>query len=715
MTTDGEMAVTPEAPASVPPPGAEAESSAEPSADPGVSGPPLHASPTPARLPAASSPRVAFWPAFERVFTLLWQLGPLYLGIVLAPALALWAALNPELVDYIAKNNLAPEERSEILLFMAGSFALVSTGTLAVWAKLRRRQPGTGLAAAVARFNHFAFVALVLPCIAGLCVPKVESSQPVFTAFLTLTITGILMVWVYRLLGLRAPAEPFALLRHTLAPRVVFGLAVLTYMVGMSYFAVIDHHNLSTETYDLAIYDNVVWQTSHGKFLGSSLTKGGVHASAHFDPILTLVALIYPLAPRAETLLVFQTLWLASGAFAVWASARLRLKNEWFATVLGIAYLLYPALHGANLFDFHSLSLLIPLFPWTIYLLDAGHMRAYWVVFPLMLTVREDVSLLACFAGSYAILSGRPRTGLATIVVSLAYLALVKKFAMPDSGLLMGNTDKSYGYAYYYKDMIPHQDEGVRGFVVSLVTNPLFALEVLFKHERVLYFLHLFIPLLLLPFFAGRKVVFLLYGMLFIGLASRWHVYSLHFQYSAILFPALFAALPDGFARVVDSPKTAALGIERTRFAWALLAGVFVATLLTSMEYGATVPNSSFKAGWSPLVRMPSDEMKARYLKVRELAAKIPADAPVCGTENLVPHVSNREFVHRWPAYQTSDYLLVQPSRMNRDERRQFDQVVRSKEFLLVEKALGVELYRRNPEHSESKKSPSERKAGFLK
>ena len=46
------------------------------------------------------------------MFTLLWQLGPLYLGIVLAPARALWAALNPERVDYNAKNNLAPPERT---------------------------------------------------------------------------------------------------------------------------------------------------------------------------------------------------------------------------------------------------------------------------------------------------------------------------------------------------------------------------------------------------------------------------------------------------------------------------------------------------------------------------------------------------------------------------------------------------------------------------
>jgi uncharacterized membrane protein len=690
-------------------------SSAEPSASSRDDGKVAHEAP---RQRARESKSEQFWQKFQRAFSELVRLGPPYLAIVLSPALALWTALNADFVDYIAKNNLAPAQRHEIILFIGGSFAVLTALYLVAFRLLKRRDRALTFVGGVERLNDYALILTTLPLIAGLCIPRLETSAPIFTAFLTLTITGLCMLWLYRLLGPRAfnlSAEPFAVLKHPLAPRVLMGLVALTYMLVMSYFTIIDHHNLSTETYDLAIYDNVVWQTWHGKFLGSSLTKGGVHASAHFDPILVLVALVYPLAPRAETLLVFQTVWLASGSFAVWASARMRLKNEWFASVLAAAYLLYPALHGVNTFDFHSLALLTPLLPWAVYLLDAGRMRAYWLILPLMLTVREDVSLLACFVGTYAILSGRPRTGIATILVSLTYLALVKAFAMPDSNLLMATTDKTYGYAYYYKDMIPHQDEGVRGFVVSLLTNPLFALSVLFKQERVLYFLHLFIPLLLLPFASGKKVVLFVYGLIFIGLASRWHVYSLHFQYSAILFPALFAALPDGFARVVDSAKTAALGIERRRFAWALLAGVFVATLLTSMQYGATVPNSSFKAGWSPLVRFPSEQMKQRYQKVRELIAKIPPNAPVCGTENLVPHVSNREFAHRFPAYQTSDYLLVQPERMSRAERRQFDQLLRSKEFLLVDKGFGVELYRRNPEHPESKKKPSERKAGFLK
>ena len=724
MSTDADLTPSPESPSSAHPPAdtrgtpgehASTASEASQSAESREHGKTVGSTGTAdVRRPRSQ----AFWQTLERTFSELWRLGPLFLAIVLSPALALWTALNADYVDYIGKNDLAPDQRHEILLFAAGSFALVSSFYLGWWRWRKRAEPKLTLAGAVERLNYHALVVLIFPPIAGLCMPRVETSQPIFTAFLTLTITALIMVWVYRLLGPRALAlrtEPFASSTRTLGPRLLLGVLTLGYMVVMSYFAIIDHHNLSTETYDLAIYDNVVWQTWHGKFLGSSLTKGGVHASAHFDPILQLVALVYPLAPRAETLLVFQTVWLGSGAFAVWATARRRLKNEWFATVLAAVFLLYPALHGANLFDFHSLSLLTPLLPWTVYLLDAGHLRTYWVVLPLMLTVREDVSLLACFVGSYAILSGRPRTGVATVVVSLVYLALVKKFAMPDSNLLMATTDKTYGYAYYYKEMIPHQDEGVRGFVISLLTNPLYALEVLFKHERVLYFLHLFIPLLLLPFVSGRKVILLVYGMVFIGLASRWHVYSLHFQYSAILFPALFAALPDGFARVVDSPKTRALGIERPPFAWALLSGVFVATLLTSMEYGATVPNSSFKAGWSPLVRVPSESMQRRYEKVRELVAKIPADAPVSGTENLAPHVSNREFVHRFPAYQTADYLLVQPERMSRDERRQFDQIVRGKEFLLVDKGSGVELYRRNPEHPESKKKPSERKATFLK
>ena len=45
---------------------------------------------------------------------------------------------------------------------------------------------------------------------------------------------------------------------------------------------------------------------------------------------------------------------------------------------------------------------------------------------------------------------------------------------------------------------------------------------------------------------AMRGRVMALYGLLFLGLATRKYVFDLHFQYSSVLFPVLWAAVPDG-------------------------------------------------------------------------------------------------------------------------------------------------------------------------
>jgi len=222
--------------------------------------------------------------------------------------------------------------------------------------------------------------------------------------------------------------------------------------------------------------------------------------------IIALIALVYRLYMHAETLLVLQTLWLASGAIPVYLLAKRRLSNEWFAAILGLIYLLYPALHGVNMFDFHSLAFVVPSAMWAVYLLDTGGFKRYWLVIALMLITREDISLLNCFVGAYAIMIGRTRTGLVTVAVSMVYLVLVKMYAMADSGLLM-SADKAYSYVYYYAEMIPHKAEGTRGLAISALTNPLYALLVSFKEEKLLFFLHLLLPLLFLPLRRARAGV----------------------------------------------------------------------------------------------------------------------------------------------------------------------------------------------------------------
>src|SRR5262249_31404134 len=147
---------------------------------------------------------------------------------------------------------------------------------------------------------------------------------------------------------------------------------------------------LRAHTIDLGLYDNILWHTAHGDLLGSSFLKGGHHNSAHFDPLLVAIAPIYALRPRSDTLLVLQVVWEASTLVPLYLLARSKLGNPAYAVGFAAMYALHPAVHGATLYEFHSLTLVCPLLVWLVYFLERGWYRAYALMLVPALLCRED-------------------------------------------------------------------------------------------------------------------------------------------------------------------------------------------------------------------------------------------------------------------------------------------------------------------------------------
>lgn len=648
---------------------------------------------------STAAPKGRLLRAIETTFAQLWSWGPLYFLIAISPGLALWPVLHPRAWNYIVRNDLSIGQRYGVLNTIALSFAATTLVYVMVWLRRRRNEPELKFGATVVALNRYAFGVLALPLLTALSVPRIEVKHEIFTAFLIVAVTALAMVFYYRVLALprlTPPEDPFTPGRHARIAQGIFWAATVGYAGLFCYYTILDHHNLGTTVYDLGIYENLLWQTAHGGFLDCSFIKGGNHTSAHFDPILWLFAQVYRVYQHAETLQVMQTLWLASGSLPLWKLALHRLKNEWMAAILVLAYFLYPALHGVNIFDFHSLALIIPLVMWAAYLLDTGGLRRYWVVFTLLLLSREDISIFNCFLGTYAILRGHVRTGLATIGISLLYLACVKLFIMADSSLLM-SADKAYSYVYFYEEMIPHAKEGARGLLISLLTNPLYALKVLFKQEKLLFFFHLLAPLLALPFAAGRKVVLMIHGLLFIGLASRKNLFSLHFQYSSVLLPMLFAAVPDGLVRVADSARLRMLGLARNRLAWTLVLGILTSSLLVSWKQGAIFDNAAFVGGWGPLVKRPTQEMRDRYAKLQEMIARIGPEAAVSANDETGPHIANRRKAYHWPTVNDAEYLLlyVESQYFRQDDQERLESLLKRKKFRVIDEGFGLQLLER--------------------
>ena len=286
----------------------------------------------------------------------------------------------------LAENRLAADVTNGILTASLISVAIALLAIGAIHLRTARQtsdtpdevkrdtQPELELVETIDRCLRHSMLTLTLPAIAALATPQIETSHPWFTLALAAFSTGVLVVWSYKLPERERPTSK---LIHMQLPALLSSVAVGIYIYEISRLALIHHYNLGTSSHDLGIYDNLFWHASHGNGLRSTLVKGDTHLGAHFDPILILLSPIYRISPGAHTLIVLQTVWIAAGAVPLYLLVVRKLHSHWAGFALVLSYLVHHGIQGANLYDFHSLSLAIPLLLAAVWLLEIGAIKSY--------------------------------------------------------------------------------------------------------------------------------------------------------------------------------------------------------------------------------------------------------------------------------------------------------------------------------------------------
>jgi uncharacterized membrane protein len=627
------------------------------------------------------SRRVLLWPA---LYAIAW-------------AAALWPLTHAERLPVWSKNDLNQAERIEQLYYLLGTSGVIAALLLGFIFVGRALRGPRQTEASARSFNRFFTFSLTAPFVTALMEPGVESSRPVHTLFFIACATAFLLptaayLWELSRDPYARPARPWLVRLRAIAPPVLVGGLFMAYGLWFSHLSINNHHALQTQLLDLAIYDNIFYHSSHGNFLGSNFIATGNHANAHFDAILVLLSPLYLIYPRAELILVLQAIWCGAGVVPAYLLGRHHLGSAWAGLTMAVAWALYPALHGANLYEFHSLTLLAMPMLWLLYLLTTGRLRAYFILLPFVLLIREDASLLISCVAFAAVLTRDPRlvrAGWITIGVAAVYFVLIKTLIMGGADPLGGK----YGFGWYYKDMSAG-GSGLGNILWSLVTNPTFAIDFALREAKVIYLLQLLLPLVFLPLFAKPWRVSMVFGLFYILLASRGPVFSIHFQYSVVLFPVLFALTPISLRQLRGSDLAERLGLARAQLVTVLLAGVLASSLLMSWKFGGALPNTSFRAGWAKIPHVLTPEQEQRYRKFRKFIEQIPADASVTATNKFGPHVSNRAEVWSYRDKKESEYLLIDTRDLNGWTRKHHGDGVAAGKLELLAKDGTFELFR---------------------
>ncbi|MEI9937236.1 MAG: DUF2079 domain-containing protein [Pseudomonadota bacterium] len=609
----------------------------------------------------------------------------LLFGVGASIGLCGWGALSTAVVEYSQQNELPALDRNLLIVIMiglGGMAVLLGFAFLAV----ARHDAARRLELAAVRLSPLLFVGLLPFLFRWQIWVSRELTLGVFVSAGGIALHASLRASLRA--GEQARAGVRSAFRRSIAvllersakwaPLTLVSLGAAAYALFFSYHTVLHHRSLMTSSFDMGLEDNLVWNVIHGgAFMKMSPLFGpvGSHFGYHATLFAYFIGPFYALYQHAESLLVFQAVMVALAAYPLYLFAA-RHVGRWPASLIALAYVLYPPVHGANLYDFHYPPLGV-FFIWlTLYLVDSG--RTNWAMLSMILTlsVREDIAADTAILGLYLIFSRRARVGAIITAVAGGYFLLVKLVLMPP--FLHG--DQSF--LNQWQGLVGRGSHGYAGVLMTVIGNPVFTLTSLLEPEKFLYLVQLGAPLCFFPW--RRPIGYLLSipGFFFTLLGTKYlPLVQISFQYTAHWTAFLFIAVVTNLERMreVRFPGDVE-GFLRQR-AW--LITLCCLSLVCSYQYGAMFQQHTARGGFGPYEFGRSEASARLYDQVHKLIAKVPPRAKIVSSEAIVPQVSNRpdSYTLRTGVYDAEYLLYQEPAR---DDERRFAKSALETDFGVV-------------------------------
>lgn len=340
---------------------------------------------------------------------------------------------------------------------------------------------------------------------------------------------------------------------------IIVCILSLLYIIIYGYISYKKYQSFSYYDYDLAIFNQVSWNTVHGNFMYSTIREGvyekdgiqkriGLFFKEHATPVILFFLPVYAVFQSPLTLLMLQTLFLGIASIPLFFIAKRQLHAGW-AVLFVLLYFLYPALGYINLFEFHP-TCFVPFFIFLAFHLYLKRIYLPYILFLLLaMFCKEDISIIVFMFGLYALIDfarkKQLKAGLEWAIPPLAFgliwAVLIYKVISP-----MLNA-KGYVFGEFFREM----GGSFGGIVKTAITKPVYTLKFIFKVappmiNKPLYLVQIFVPLLFASFLSPLLLLIII-PQLFLYLASSKPTPStIYFQYTASIIPIIFISAVNG-------------------------------------------------------------------------------------------------------------------------------------------------------------------------
>lgn len=457
-------------------------------------------------------------------------------------------------------------------------------------------------------------------------------------------------------------------------------------------------------SFDQGIFNQVFWNSTHGRFfqssLSSSLSTNVVHAGEvpevfyhrlgqHFTPALLLWLPLYALFPSPATLSVLHVTIVTAAGLVLYVLARQYLEVR-LSALIALSYYAANAILGPTLSNFHD-NFQIPLFVFSLLL--AMEKRWWWLFWPLaicILAVRADGGISLFGIGAYMTLSKRyPGRGLAVCVLSFTYVVVLTNAIMP-----LFSEDISRRFTIErFGQYVDAQEATTLDILWAFITQPGLVFAEVFTPfwGKLKYLLGQWLPFAFVPALSPAAWTIAGFPLLQIFLQQGMSALSINIRYAMTVVPGLcygailwwshrqqwldaplrqwaIAALhpqtrsqfsPPALGEWFDSRRESLgrwwekhphlLRISMRRF-WAIcicLSLFFTFTSNPNRTFYFLIPDSV-----DPWVHVSLPRQWQHASHIRALMNEIPPDASVAATTYIVPPLSGRREILRFPFLQ---------------------------------------------------------------
>lgn len=410
-----------------------------------------------------------------------------------------------------------------------------------------------------------------------------------------------------------------------------------------------------TASYDQGIFNQVFWNGARGRFfqssLSSQLSTNVVHGGEvpdvayhrlgqHFTPALLLWLPIYGLFQSPVTLSVLQVTLITAAGLVLYQLGRCHLPDGQAAAITA-AYYGANAVVGPTIGNFHDICQ-IPLF---VFALLLGLEKRWWWLYGTMAIaiplVREDSGIALFSIGVYLLVSRRhPWLGAGLCAYGLGYILILTNWGMPQFSADVSDRFMVERFGQY----IDNESASTLDVLIAMATKPWVVLRELVTplDRTVRYLLGQWLPFAFIPAIAPEAWLVAGFPLLKLLIAQGDSVLAINIRYAMGIVPGLAYGSILWWKRHPDLFRN-----RRFRRFWGsciILSLFFTITSNPNRTLSFAIPDAI-----NPTVYVPLARQWEHAANINQILEQIPADASVSASTHLVPHLSNRRSLVRFP------------------------------------------------------------------